>query len=64
MKIGQPLLELLLQIQFFFGVIFGKGRQQETHSHGCASHTEEHRSSQLADIQSTVETDSMAATST
>lgn len=63
-NIGQPLLELLLQIQLFFGVVFGKGRQHETHRHGGASHTEEHSSSQLADIQSAVEMDCVAATST
>lgn len=64
LQICQPLLKLLLQKQFFFGVAFGKGRQQETHSHGGASHTEQHCTSQLTNIQCTVETDGMAVTRT
>lgn len=59
-QICQPLFKLLLQIQFFFGVAFSKGRQQETDGHGGSSHTEQYSTSQLTNIQSPVETDSVA----
>lgn len=58
-QIGQPLLKLLLQVEFFFGITFSKSRQQEPHGHGSASHAEEHSTGQLADVQSAVEADSV-----
>lgn len=60
LQIGQPLLKLLLQVEFFFGITFGEGRQQEAHSHGSATHAEEHGTGQLTDVQGAVEADSMA----
>lgn len=60
MQICQSLLKLLLQVQFFFGVASGEGRQQKTDSYWRAAHREQHSTRQLTDIQSMVETDSMA----
>lgn len=57
---SQPLLKPLLEILLLLGVVFGKSREQETNGHVGPTHTKQHSTSQLTDVQGMIETDGVA----